>query len=100
VISLFYETKIPTVDMKVQVYSDFRKNKIWKKTKSSSSMRNGRFYTPKCGGKVHKIGVLYTHFAKCQGHPQRTPQRIKKTKKIGKRGPGAICARLRAATSR
>jgi hypothetical protein len=28
VISLFYETKIPTVDMKVLVYSKFRKNKI------------------------------------------------------------------------
>jgi hypothetical protein len=30
VISLFYETKIPTVDMKVHVYSNFSKNKIWK----------------------------------------------------------------------
>jgi hypothetical protein len=28
VISIFHETKIPTVDMKVQVYSKFRKNKI------------------------------------------------------------------------
>jgi hypothetical protein len=28
VISIFYETKIPTVDMKVQLYSKFRKNKI------------------------------------------------------------------------
>ena len=28
VISLFHETKIPMVDMKVQVYSKFRKNKI------------------------------------------------------------------------
>jgi hypothetical protein len=30
VILLFHQTKIPTVDMKVQVYSNFRKNKIWK----------------------------------------------------------------------
>jgi hypothetical protein len=28
VISFFHETKIPTVDMKVQVYSKFSKNKI------------------------------------------------------------------------
>jgi hypothetical protein len=28
VISIFYKTKIPTVDMKVQVYSKFSKNKI------------------------------------------------------------------------
>jgi hypothetical protein len=28
VISNFHETKIPMVDMKVQVYSTFRKNKI------------------------------------------------------------------------
>jgi hypothetical protein len=32
VISIFHETKIPTVDMKVQVYSKFKKNKIWKKS--------------------------------------------------------------------
>jgi hypothetical protein len=28
VISIFHETKIPTVDMKVQVNSKFRRNKI------------------------------------------------------------------------
>jgi hypothetical protein len=56
VISLFHQTKIPTVDMKVQVYSNFRKNKIWKKIKSPSSMRNGRFNTSKCRGKLQKIG--------------------------------------------
>jgi hypothetical protein len=31
VISIFHRTKIPTVDMKVQLYSKFGKNKIWKK---------------------------------------------------------------------
>jgi hypothetical protein len=66
VISLFRETKIPTVDMKVQVYSKFSKNKIWKKMKSPSSMRNGRFDTPKYRGKVQKMGLLYIH-------PQRSP---------------------------
>jgi hypothetical protein len=58
VISLFHETKIPMVDMKVQVYSNFSKK--FKKMKSLSSMRNGRFHTPKCRGKLQKMGVLYT----------------------------------------
>jgi hypothetical protein len=31
VISLFHETKIPMVNMKVQVYSKYEKIKIWKK---------------------------------------------------------------------
>jgi hypothetical protein len=59
VIALFYETKIPTVDMKVLVYSNFRKIIILK-TKSPSSMRNGRFHTPKYRGNLQKMGVLYT----------------------------------------
>jgi hypothetical protein len=42
--------------MKVQVYSKFSKNKIWKKMKSPSLIRNGRFHLPKCRGKVQKIG--------------------------------------------
>jgi hypothetical protein len=58
VISFFHETKIPTVDMKVYMYSNFSKNKIWIKIKSPSSMRNGRFHTLKIspsknGGVVH-----------------------------------------------
>jgi hypothetical protein len=61
VISLFHEMRIPMVDMKFQVYFKFSKNKIWKKIKSPSSMGNGRFDTPKCRGKVQKMGVLYTH---------------------------------------
>jgi hypothetical protein len=67
VISLFHETKIPMVDMKVQVCSNFSKNKIWKKIKSPNSMRNGRFYPPKCRGKVQKMRVLYTHSPKMLG---------------------------------
>jgi hypothetical protein len=41
------------VDMKVQVYSKFRKNKIWKKVKSPISMRKGTFNASKNGGVVH-----------------------------------------------
>jgi hypothetical protein len=44
------------VDMKVQVYSNFSKNKIWKKIKYPTSMRNGRNNTSKCTGKLQKIG--------------------------------------------
>jgi hypothetical protein len=43
------------------VYSKFRKNKISKKVKSPNSMRNGRFDTSKCRGKLEKMGVLCTH---------------------------------------
>jgi hypothetical protein len=44
------------MNVKVQVYSNFSKNKIWKKIKSPTSMRNGRFNTSKCRGKLQKIG--------------------------------------------
>jgi hypothetical protein len=67
VISIFHETKIRMVDMKVQVYSKFRKNKISKKVKSPNSMRNGRFNTSKCRGKLEKMGVLCTHSPKSPG---------------------------------
>jgi hypothetical protein len=63
--SIFHYTKIILVDMKVLVYSNFSKK--WKKMKSLSSMRNGRFHPPKCRGKVQKIGVLYTHSPKMLG---------------------------------
>jgi hypothetical protein len=55
--SLFYETKIPTLGMKVLVSSNFSKDKIWKKMKSPSSMRNERFHPSKYRGKVQKIRV-------------------------------------------
>jgi hypothetical protein len=41
---------------KVQAYSKFSKNKIWKKMKSPSSLRDGKFHPPKCRGKIQKIG--------------------------------------------
>jgi hypothetical protein len=56
VISFFHETKIPTVDMKVQVYSKFIKKISENKIKSPCSMREGRFHPLKCRGKVQKIG--------------------------------------------
>jgi hypothetical protein len=42
--------------MKVLVYYSFRKYKIWKKMKSPSSMKNGRFHPSRYRGKVQKIG--------------------------------------------
>jgi hypothetical protein len=55
-ISIFYETKIPMVDMKVQVYSKFRNKTTRKKMKSPSSMWNVRLHPPKYRGKVQKTG--------------------------------------------
>jgi hypothetical protein len=87
VISIFHETKIPTVDIKVQVYSKFRKNKIWKIVKSPISMRNGRFNTSKCRGKLQKMEVLYTHSPKNLGpfpkHPKKNSKKFKNSKKWG-----------------
>jgi hypothetical protein len=65
------------VDMKVQMYSKFGKNKIWKKMKSPSSMKNGRFHPPKCRGKLQKMGVLYIHSPKIPG-PSKLPHNTKK----------------------
>jgi hypothetical protein len=75
VISNFHETKIPKVDMKVQVYSKFRKNKICKKMKSPISMRNGIFNTSKCRSKLQKLGVLYTHSSKSPGPFLKLPKK-------------------------
>ena len=46
--------------MEVLVYSNFSQ-KISKKMKSPSSMRNGRFHPSKGRGKVQKMEVLYIH---------------------------------------
>ena len=46
--SLLHETKISTMDMRVMVYFNFSKKKFEKK--SPSSIRNGKFYPPKCRG--------------------------------------------------
>jgi hypothetical protein len=76
VISIFHETKIPTVDMKVQVYFKF-----WKKVKSPISMRNGTFNTSKCRGKLQKKGVLYTHSSKSPSPFPKLPKKNPKNKK-------------------
>jgi hypothetical protein len=74
VISIFHETKIQTVDMKVQMYSKFSKNKIPKKVKSPNFMRNGRFHTSKCRGKLEKMGALCTHSPKSPGPFPKLPK--------------------------
>jgi hypothetical protein len=56
VVSIFHETKTPIVDMKVQVYSKFRKKNFPKKMKSPLSVRNGRISTSKRRGKLQKMG--------------------------------------------
>jgi hypothetical protein len=88
VISIFYKTKIPTVDMKVQVYSKFSKNNILKKVKSPISMRNGAFNTSKCKGKLQKMGVLYTHSLKSPGPFSKLPQKKNEKKGTEPTGPG------------
>jgi hypothetical protein len=82
VISIFHETEIPTIDMKIQVYFKFRNNKICKKVKSPISMRNGRFNTSKCRGKLQKMGVLYTHSPKSPGLFIKLPKKLKNKRKI------------------
>jgi hypothetical protein len=89
VISIFHETKIRTVDMKVQVYSKFRKIKISKKVITPNSMRNGRFDTFKCRGKLEKMGVLCTHSSKSPSPFLQLPIKdLKKIKNSKKKGPG------------
>jgi hypothetical protein len=65
VISIFYETKTPMVDMQVPVYSKFRKNKIWKKMQSPSSMRNKRFHLPSVGASFKKKECCTPILPKC-----------------------------------
>jgi hypothetical protein len=86
VILIFHETKIPIVDMKVLVYSKFNKNKICKKMKSPSSMKNGRFHPPKCRGKLQKMRVLYTHSPKILGPSSCNKKKVKKIQKLQKKG--------------
>jgi hypothetical protein len=76
-ILIFHETRIRTVDMKVQVYFKVRKNKISKKVKSPNSMRNGRFDTSNCRGKLEKMGVLFTHSPTSLGPFPKLPKKKK-----------------------
>jgi hypothetical protein len=86
VISLFHETKIPTMYMKVQVYSKFSKNKIRKQMKSPSSMRIGRFHPPKCRGKLQKMGVMYIYSRKMPGPSSQHKRKSEENAKIAKKG--------------
>jgi hypothetical protein len=63
VISLFHEPKIPILDMKVQVSTNFSKN--WEKMKSPSSVRNGRVNTSKCRGNFQKMKGRSSKMPKC-----------------------------------
>jgi hypothetical protein len=83
VISLFHETKIPMVDTKVQVYSNFFLN--WKKMKSLNSVRNGRFHPSKYRGKLQKMEVMYTHSPKMLGPSSQHKRRSEKNPKIVKK---------------
>ena len=62
--SLFHEAKIPMVDMKVQVNSNFRIYFFLEKVQSPLSMNFERISTSKCSCKLQKMGVLYTHSPK------------------------------------
>jgi hypothetical protein len=83
------------------VYSKFRKNKIWKKMKSPVSMRNGRFDTLKCKGKLKKMGVLYTHSSKSPSPFPKLPKKKnlkkknsqKKGNSLSRAGRGPMVAR-------
>jgi hypothetical protein len=72
--------------------------------KSPSSMRNGRFHTSKCRGKLQKMEVLYIHSPKMLAHPHGTKKYIQKNSKIAKnRGQLVVCQTAgcgRLATSR
>jgi hypothetical protein len=66
-------------------YSKFRKNKIWKKVKSPTFMRNRSWNTSRCRGKLQKMGVLYTHSPKMLGNSSKVSNFIFfKTKKYGR----------------
>jgi hypothetical protein len=86
VTSVLHEKKIPMVDMRVQVYSKFRKIKIKKKVKYPISMRNETFNTSKCRGKLPKALAHSPNFqffiflniknSKKRGQPDRARCRL------------------------
>jgi hypothetical protein len=59
--------------------------------KSPSSMRNGRFHTPKYRGKVQKMEVLYIHSSKMpiNKQPQNLQKKKKKKRKSGEQSDKA-----------
>jgi hypothetical protein len=72
--------------MKVHVYSKFIKNKIWKKLKSTCSMKEGRFHPPKYRGKVQKRECSTSILPKCRVHLHNTKS-VKIAKIVKQEGP-------------
>jgi hypothetical protein len=88
VISLFHETKILTVDMN-QASSNFSKKFFWKKTKSPSSMRNGRLSLPSVGASIKKWRCCTPILPKSPAHLQTSKKiKVKKIKKLQKKRSG------------
>jgi hypothetical protein len=86
VIAIFYETKIPTVDMKVHMYFKFSKNKIWKKLHLQVPWGMEDFTLPSVGASFKKWGCYAPILPKCQAHLQTTPKKTLKKPKKGKKG--------------
>jgi hypothetical protein len=56
------------VDTKVQVWTKFSKNNLWKKVKSPLSMNFWRIRTSKCRGKLQKMGCCTPILPKALAH--------------------------------
>jgi hypothetical protein len=72
--------------------------------KSPISMKNGRFNTSKCRGKLHKMGVLFQNSPQMPGSSSKVPKKIRIKKfKIGtpdNRGARAAAGGRSLVTSR
>jgi hypothetical protein len=89
VISIFHGTKIPKVDIKVQVYSKFKINEIWKNVKSPISMGNGNLTLPNLGASFKKWGCSIPILPKAMAHsPNFKKKNSKNSKKFKKMGIG------------
>jgi hypothetical protein len=84
--SPLHHEKIPTMDMKVLVYSNFCQKEFWKKMKSPSSMRDGSFHPSKCKGKVQKWECCTPNARFIPKHPHNTKKiNLKNLKNLEKR---------------
>jgi hypothetical protein len=77
VISIFHETKIPTVDMKVQVYSKFRKIKFEKKWNLQSPWGMEHLTLPSVGASFKKWGCCTPILPKALAHSPKLSKKIK-----------------------
>jgi hypothetical protein len=79
----FHGTKIPIVDMKIHVYSNFSK-KIWKwNLQAPWGMED--FTLPNVGVGFKKWRSCTPILPKCQAHPHNTQKKWKKMKKLPKK---------------